>query len=502
MHLIAQSNDKIQLLNANSLEYDLQSTGKVKRLLGDVRFKQGNTLMFCDSAYQFDEANRIEAYGNVHINHQDSIHMYGGQLNYEGETKSARLTKQVKLVDRDMILTSEQLDYDMKKNMGYYTTGGKIISGSNTLTSRYGYYHSATKETFFKGGVVLVHPEYTITTDTLRYKTITRVAFFHGPTHIKGEQDNLFCRWGQYNTDKQIALFGQGAILISGSNTLYADSLYYERKSEFGKAFRNIELLDTANKVVVYGDYGELNGKKKQSLVTINAVAKQMMEDDSLFLFADTIFSYEHHKNKGRMVHAYRRVRIYKSDMQAKCDSLLYNRSDSSITLLYSPILWSGPNQVTADTIMLLLKNNKPDSFVAKTSAFIVSRESAKMFNQVKGRELFGSFDDGKINYMQISGNAQSIYYAKEDSDYIGVNVIDCSEMEFYFEQNHMRHANFINKPDATLYPLQNRKPEELRLKGFSWQNRLRPSQGLILRRFKGKSNILKKTLWDTLIYQ
>ncbi|MFA6260474.1 MAG: OstA-like protein [Bacteroidia bacterium] len=500
--VFAQGSEKIQLLHANSLEYDLKTTGKVKRLIGDVKFKQQQTVLTCDSAYQYDDANRIEAFGNVRINHQDSIRLFGDQLNYDGNTRMARLTGKVIMIDDDMTLTSNALDYDMKTNMGYYSDGGKIVSGKNTLTSKYGFYYSGIKEAFFKTNVVLVNPEYTIVTDTLRYRTVSKLTFFHGPTSIKGNTDKLLCNWGVYDTERQIAQFGRGAALKSNSNLLFADSLYYERKTEFGKAFRNIELHDTVNHVIVYGDYGELYGKTKRSIVTTNAVAKQSMENDSFFLFADTIQSFQWGKNNTQFIQAFRHVRIYKSDMQSVCDSLTYNRGDSLIVLYSKPILWSGPNQITADTILLFMQNNKPDSFICNTNAFIVSREAARLFNQVKGKNLYGSFYQNKIRYVFVSGNAQSIYYAKEDSDYIGVNVIDCSEMEFYFDQNRMQRANFINMPEAVLYPMNQRKPEELRLKGFNWHNRLRPSQTLIYKRFSTKSDFLKKTLWDTLIYQ
>ncbi len=502
LQVAAQSQDKVQLLNANSLVFDLQATGKVKRLIGDVRFKQSGTLLFCDSAYQYDEINRVEAFGNVRIIHHDSIFLYGDQLNYEGNTKHATLKGNAKMVDRDMTITSPSLDYDMQSNYGYYVNGGKIVNGKNVLTSKSGYYFANTKENFFKNNVVLNHPDYNIYTDTLKYNTRTRVAYFFGPTRIISYNDRLFCKSGQYDTEKQIAMFGKNSVVASKSNILAADSIYYEKLNQFGKAYNNIEIFDTVNKIIVYGDYAEMRGKSNEFYVTKKAVAKQYMQNDSMFVFADTIFSYQSKDKTKQLVRAYAHVKLLKSDMQAICDSLLYDRTDSCITLYKKPVMWSGSNQITSDTIELFLVNNQLDSFVLRGNAFLISREAAKLYNQIKGKNMYGFFEDNAIRYMHVNGNGQSIYYVKEDSDFVGVNEIDCSEMDFNFIGNKIASCNFINKPVSVFHPMINLKPEQLRLKGFVWLNNLRPTPVLIMKHFYRKSIFFKKNLIPALIYQ
>ena len=217
-------------------------------------------------------------------------------------------------------------------------------------------------------------------------------------------------------------------------------------------------------------------------------MAKKIMDKDSMYLFADTIFSYQRNGAQRKLVKAYYGTKILKADMQAVCDSLVYNYDDSNITLYHHPIMWSGQNQITSDTIILFLNNNKLDSFYLRNNAFIASREGAKEYNQVKGRNMKGFFEDNKIKFMRVFGNGQSIYYAREeDSTYIGVNVIDCSEMEFYFKNNKMDKNKFITSPEAVFYPLEEMKPEELRLKGFKWENTLRPDWKLVKQRIKNK---------------
>ncbi|MFN5883788.1 MAG: hypothetical protein ACK445_00490, partial [Bacteroidota bacterium] len=188
-----------------------------------------------------------------------------------------------------------------------------------------------------------------------------------------------------------------------------------------------------------------------------------------------------------QMIKAYYHTKVYKNDLQAVCDSMVYNTDDSVITLYNKPVLWSGLNQITADTILLFVRKQQLDSFYLNNNAFMVSRLAAKEFNQVKGKNMKGMFESNKMKYLRVYGNGQSIYYATEDSAALGVNVISCSEMEFSFKQNKIYRSNFITQPDAVFYPLNELKPEELRLKGFSWKQAQRPDKVAIKMRMAKK---------------
>jgi lipopolysaccharide export system protein LptA len=481
----AQGGSKVQILNADALVYDQARSGKVRKLIGNVQLRQDNTLLYCDSAYQHEATNFVEAFSNVRINHNDSVNVWGDHLRYDGNTRMARMERNVRMTDGGLILTCDELDFDLENNRSSYSTGGRLVSDNNLLTSRYGYYYSRTREVHFRRDVVLVNPDYTINCDTLKYNTVTRTAYFFGPTTITTRDERMYCELGQYNMVNEVARFSRNAEIITKGQVLKADSLYYEKKTGFGRAFRNIELVDTANKAVVYGDFGELDGRLKQNFVTRRAVAVRMMEGDSMYLFADTIYSYDKTEHQEALVKAYRNAKIIKSDMQAVCDSLVYSYADSSVLLYKEPMLWSEQNQVTADTIIMYINNSRLDSFDLNSNAFVISKEASQQYNQVKGRNMKGRFDSSRIEYIRVFGNGQSIYYMKEDSGYIGVNVIDCSEMEFFFAGNKLSKGNWITKPDAVFYPLGELSPEELKLRGFHWHSYRRPGKKLVKQRFK-----------------
>jgi lipopolysaccharide export system protein LptA len=475
--VIAQGN-KIEVINANTFEIEMRGKSKVKKLIGDVKLKQDETILSCDSAYLFDETNFVEAYQNVNINHKDSLNFYGDILKYDGRKKLARLEKNVRMIDANSVLTTQELEFDLSKNKASYFSGGVLVSGQNELTSRYGYYYTTTKELYFKKDVKLVSPDFVMTTDTLKYHANTKLATFYSNTKIVSKEDTIYCEAGTYHTEKQTGVLLKRAKIRSAENTLIADTIIYDRKSKYAKALGDVVIIDTVNKTIILGDVSEMFGKEGRSYITSSPLVISIVDKDSMMIWADTIFTYQKRAKQPKdMLKAYRNVKIYKTDMQVICDSLVYLKTDSLMTLYHNPVLWSDMNQVTGDTILFYLNNRKLDSMDIRNNGFVISKETSRHYNQVKGRNMTAYFKEGKISFIQVYGNGQSIYFAKEDSSYIGVNVIDCSEMAFAFELGKIKTAKFITQPDANFYPLAELTPEELRLKGFVWRNKQKPTK-------------------------
>lgn len=472
---------QIQIVNANTFELVERNGGKIKKLIGAVQLKQNNTQMFCDSAYLFDETNFVEAYGNVRINHQDSVTFYGDFLRYDGNNRTATLQQNVSMVDQSAVLTSNELFFDMVKNKASYTTGAKLVSGESVLTSKFGYYYTNSKELFFSKQVKLVNPEFELKGDTLKYNVKTKVATFLGSTVITSSTDTVYSSNGTYQTEKQSGVLLQRSKVRSKENTLIADTIFYNKKINYSRALGNIVITDTINQSVILGNVAELFGKENRSYITNKALVMSFMDNDTITIEADSIHIFKQSAIQKRdLIKAYTKVKIFKSDIQAICDSLVYIKQDSSMILYKRPVLWSGVNQITGDTIVFYINNRKLDSMYVINNAFVVSKENALHFNQVRGKHIKGFFKEGKIDFIFVYGNGQSIYYAKEDMAYIGVNVIDCSEMKFKFVGGKIATARFITTPSANFYPIEQLKPEELRLKGFKWLDVNRPQRKVI----------------------
>ncbi|PST84186.1 hypothetical protein C7T94_05525 [Pedobacter yulinensis] len=661
--LLAQSKSPIQLTSYTIIN-GVPAQDLVR--LGKPTFRQDNAILTADSAHFYQKKNVFEAFGNVHINQADTVNIFSDQLHYDGNKKQAHLTNNVRLVQRESVLTTNVLDYNMVSKIGTYTNGGKIVNKDVTVTSRNGYYFANTNDSYFRYNVLVKTPQSTITSDTMRYNTQSKWTYFYGPTNIKGKDDNLYTENGLYNTLSEKAFFGKRNLYKNGSKSLKGDSLTWDGKAGYGKAVGNIFFRDTTDKTLLRGEVGEYFKKTERTLVTKNAyfgietsdsvkVGKKMTLD-SLWMGADTLEtqmvlqktlkllpkisvkanneldfeerggaesqsdstaavrppmsapgekasapatapSVEQAKTSSpkketpaerrrkrraekagepagarpevaspaalatdsvklkaaadsllrskaadslvrtaakaradsvaskpngltraeirkagraartvtqsaanaaaqpkkqapvtpldtmrtRVINAYHNVRVYKSDMQAKADSLFYTSADSTLRCYQNPILWSQGSQQTGDTIHIQFVNKKVNSVQVIQSAFLVNTPPDSLrFNQIKGKILTGFFSKGKLNTLFVDGNAESIYFTQDDSTklYKEMNQTVGSRLKISFADNEIEKIVNIKKPEGVLYPVEE-APKESFLKGFIWKPEDRPKSKL-----------------------
>ncbi len=485
----AQKTSQIEILNANSLEFDETLGSKAKRLIGNVQFKHDDALMFCDSAYFYSESNSMDAYGHVRITQGDSLQLFGDSLNYSGTTKKALLRGNIRLINTDVVLTTNYLDYDRANNVAYYFGGGTLVSKmeNNTLTSKQGYYYPDAKSFFFKDKVFLSNPEYKINCDTMQFNSTTKVANFFGPTTITNKDNYIYCENGWYNTKTDVSNFFKNAYLYSDKKIIQGDTLYYEKKTGYGEIKCNGSITDTVENIILQGDLIRLFQQKDSVMITKEALLKQIFKDDTLFMHADTFkLSTQLKKNDSipnqtdtiRNLFAYNRVKFYKADMQGKADSVLYNFSDSTVNFFNDPVIWSDENQLTAEFIYLLMKDKKINSIYLNNNAFIISKADSlfEHFNQVKGDSMIGYFKGDELHKIEVMHNAETIYYGRDEAGkYIGVNKAKGNNMLIFIADSKLSSLTFIKDPTATLYPIKEPSPKDVTLKGFDYRVAQRP---------------------------
>ena len=474
----AQKTEQIEILRAEALVSDVKDGMEAQKLVGDVQFRHQNALMYCDSAYMFRATNSIEAYGSVRINQGDSMNLYGDYLLYDGNTQLATVSgDSVKLISNEFVLTTDRLLYNRADNIASYFTGGVIESktDSNRLSSIKGYYYSYLKRFDFKDSVVLENPDFVMESDTLVYFTNTEIVNFKGPTTITGDSNLIYCEVGWYKTIEDQSKYFDNAYLISESRKLSGDTLYYDRNLGYGEAEGNIKIVDTLEEMTVTGQYGEIFELKDSAVVSIEPLMIKELDGDTIFLHADTFKIFEADSNKYML--AYYDVRIFKNDLQAVCDSVSYVLNDTTIQLIGEPILWSEENEMSADSVDLLLKNKQLHSMHMRPNSFIVSQVDSIRYNQIKGDKMIGYFKDKQLNKIRVYGSGQTIYFGQDDEGkFIGVNWAESSDIEVSMEDQEIRSITFISEAEATMYPIGELDPEsELRFKGFQWRVEQRP---------------------------
>lgn len=469
--LLAQKKTRIEILNADEASSEVIGGQEVRTLKNNVRLQQGSVFMSCDSAYSYPASNTVNAFGHVHITQNDTLHLYGDKLEYDGDRKYAVVTGNVRMSEKTMTLTTDKLDYDMEKKTAFYTNGGVINDGKNRLTSRKGYYNSEKHSMFFKNKVEMVNSDFTLKADTLEYSINSRRTFFHGPTTIKSKDEFLYCETGWYNTLTGTARFGKNAYIANNGQMLYGDSLYFDNKKGYSKADGNVKIVDTVEHLIIEGAHAESYENPKKNYISGHILVTRIMNDDSLYLTADTITTIYNEEGEYEKILGYPNALIYNKEFQARCDSLVYSFIDSTIQLNIDPIFWINDYQATAERMVIHTRNSQIDLAELFTKSFMCSPEDSSHFNQIKGRDMTAFFNKNVLSRIEVNGNGQSVYYVKDDKNRMaGVNSILGSDIFITVKNQKISRIKFTKNPEATLWPPSKINPNDERLPGLNWR--------------------------------
>jgi len=490
------SQKKIKLIHADSLKGSMRDGKRYDKLLGHVAFVQNTTNILCDSAYFFRSDNRLEAFGHVHIT-DDSVDITALRLEYDGTKKIAYLRRNVVFEKLNIAkLYTDFLDYYRIQNEARYFNGGKLVDTANVLTSKKGYYDVRTNLASFKKEVVGVNPDYTLTSDTLQYNSKTRMVYFRDFTTLKDKEGKTaYYQNGVYDTRRKISSLTNGE-MESPTYRIKADAYFIDDVKKFYKVKGHVAMTSKGEALTIFGDDGFYDRKNGVSKVYGNAyLAKVMDSGDTLFLSADTLVSIENADPRKKRLLAYHSVKIFKTDMQGIADSLVYLSSDSTLYFYRDPVLWSDENQMTADSIHMLLKNKNVSRIYMIANSFVVSIDSLKDYNQIKGRRMTTYFENKKIHHVIVEGNGETIYHMLEEKDIekdslkikitflAGMNKTICSNMRINFKEGKVSGINFYVKPDASFFPLKDLKESDRKLKGFIWRGSARPKKKDVVKR-------------------
>lgn len=496
----------VEIINADRQGFKrMDSVNELQFLVGHVQIKQDNTLFYCDSAVYNKNKKIIEAFGNVHINDNDSVHTYSQYLLYHVDTKIANLKKKVRLTDGKSNLYSEDLQYDVNQKIGEYHTGGRVETGSSVLTSREATYYADLKDVYFKYNVDMKDPKYKMKTDSLLYNTQTEIATFIAQTYIEDSaKRKIRTKEGYYDLKNKKANFTSRTTIEDGAVRVTSDRMTNNDSTGENVLEGNAIYIDTAQGVSILAGRIVANNKEGNFLATRRPLMIIKQENDSTFITADTLFSGRLSKlalgndslavtdtlkgktvvntasNKNdsadRFFRAYRHVRIFSDSLQAVCDSMFYSGRDSIFQLFQQPIVWSNKSQVTGDTIYLYTKNKKAERLFVFENGLLINKSRENMYNQIRGNRLNGYFTDGMIDYMRARGNAESIYYIEDDdSALVGVNRASGDIIDMRFANKELNRVVFINDVKGTMYPLSQFPESERQLRNFQWHEARRP---------------------------
>ncbi|MCB0593912.1 MAG: hypothetical protein H6557_06845 [Lewinellaceae bacterium] len=461
-----------QMATADTIRYDGKRS--LYSLEGNAVFEEGERRATAN-LIRYDEANdKTFLSGNARYR-DEKQDIVADEITYDAKRETYSTRGRSVISDPPQILTADQVDYIEEKGLGI--AQGNVIwrdtAAKLTIVCELAEYDRKTdylKASGGRGGRPLLIT--IIEGDSLFMASDTLMAIRESPAParkdaaVAGRDSMAVQQYPLPVREDTLAASGDSLAIREGPVAAGLDSV----------ATQQYPLSVREDSLTVAGDsaaIGEGRVAARQDSIAVPA--------DSVAVRVDPTAVQEAPKagDPPRQLLAYYDVRIYKSDMQAVCDSLSYKASDSTFyffPLRQKPIVWSDTSQFTADTVMMVLADDKIDKIFMRNNGFIINSPDELFFNQVKGKNVTAFFEENELRRMAVVGNAESVYYARDDKDgYVGVNKTICSEMLLYFGDNQVDKIKFFTEPKAEMKPMQQADHNALKMPGFFWEKERRP---------------------------
>lgn len=447
---------------------------------GNVFVEHEGATLRCDKAYIYQDIKLIKAMGNVILNQGDTIIQYSKYTDYDGIKKIATSWGDVYLKDELMELRTDTLRFDRENQHLFYESGGTIKDTTNVLKSMEGNYFLRTHKFQAFNRVDVVNKDGSkLISNHLDYYTETGIARLFGASTITNKNNIIYTEKGQHNSKTNISHFLKNSKIFYGDRIIAGDSLYYNKNDEFASATGNVMMKDTTNNSLIRGGYAELFKLKDSVFIVDKAVAVSSVENDSIYIHGDTILITG--KIDERIVKVFNHVKIFKSDLQGKCDSLVSYEKTGLTEMISNPVMWADGNQMTGDIIHFIsnTETEQLDSLKILGNALMVQKDSSG-YSQLKGKNMFGKLKNNKLRYLDVVGNSEVIFYIRDElQKLIGITTKQSSKNIFItIEENEIVSIDYIEMPDGKTYPPSefDKLPEQRRfLKGFIWREDERP---------------------------
>lgn len=500
----------IHLIHADVM-YKTPMDARAMILVGHVKLLHNGTYLDCDSARYYKEDNSFDAFGHVKMIQGDTLTLVSDTLFYDGYDERAKARGHCTMTHRKTKLVTSYLDYDRLYDVGMYINGGTLYDNDNVLTSDWGQYTPGKREAFFTDNVILKgyeeddkkhekDPKFTLLSDTLYYYTDTQIARIVTPTNITANDGTfVFGEAGTYDTKRGEGFLLNRSYVIKDMRKIVGDSLYSNRDTGLSEAFGNVILTDDENLCMLTGDYCSYNQNTGEAVATDRAVAYEYSQKDTLYVHADTLkmFSYNMDTDSAyHDMHAYHKVRAYRVDLQAVCDSMVTLQRDSCTYMYGQPILWNEQQQIFGEEIRIYNNDSTIDWAHIINQAMTIEKLDSVSYNQVASKEMYAYFVDGAIEHNEAKGNVFVDYYMDEDDGTrIGMDYTETTELKLYMKNKKVDRI-WMPAATGTIYPPFAIPSDKRYLQGFAWFDYIRPmsKDDLFDWRAKDEKNVLKAT--------
>lgn len=506
--------ERVYLEHADELRFDTYGPNPDAQIVkGRVQFTHKGARLHCDSAYFYQASNSVRAMGHVRFRQGDTLTLTCDRARYDGQEQMLEARQNVVLRHRKQTLYTDSLNYDRLYSYAYFFNGGRLVDGQSRLSSDWGEYYTDTRMAKFSLDVQLKTPKNRVSTDTLYYDTRRSRAHVvgqytpnkgHGkvgPSIIVTETGQIETVDAYFNTKSdQAEMFGRSTV-VDQQRTITADTLYYNSDTGSNRGVGDVVYVDERNKNKLTCGEVVYNEKTGRGYATRRALAMDYSQKDTLYVHADTMRIETFHIGTDsvyRKVHCYDKVRAYRTDLQAVCDSLVFNSQDSCMTMYRDPIVWNTGRQLLGEQIKVFMNDSTVrEAHVLGQALSVELLPDSTHYNQISSRDMYAYFVEGAIRRTDAVSNVRAIYYPVDgkDSTLIGLNYTETDTMRMYMSPARRLERIWMPKAVGTLYPMSQIPPSQLKLDTFAWFDYVRPTDknDVFNWRGKGEGNQLRK---------
>lgn len=499
---------------------------KIAILKNTVQLTDGKTTLLTEEL-QYDLNQKIGEYTNGGKVLNEKSVLTSKEGTYYADLKDVYFKKNVVLVDPSYTLTSDSLLYNTNSQVATFITLTNIVDSlRRRIVTREGFYDLKRRRSFLAGRSTIVDSAVFVTADKIETDDSSGITILRGNAVYKDTAQGVAILSNQIEANRGESSFiaTQHPLMIirqdNDSIYLTADTLLSGRLSTFRRVQDSLRRIDSAARAIeakkpkirdtaiaqttdtasrrtpIVQIPSDTTGAATVAPTTGGMPIAQAPRDTTGALtvapkIADTNSIDETDTirrtviinpssaagdSADRYFRAWYHVRIFSDSLQAVSDSLFYGGDDSVFRLFKDPVMWASGNQVTGDTIFLYTKNKKADRLRVFENGMAINKAAENMFNQIKGTRLTGYFRDGVIDYMRARGNAESVYYVKDDNEaLVGMNRASGNIIDMRFKDKALDRVVFINDVKGTLFPLRQIAEEDKRLRNFKWLEDRRP---------------------------
>ena len=456
--------------------------------------------------------------------------LYGS---YDSKARLFVFNDQVNMYMDTTFVKTSRLEYRSDINTAYFGYGTDMWQDDNMLSANDGWYDRDRELFFFRRNVHLLTKDQESWSDTLYYHRKVNNVEMLGQVEVMDTTRNVFALAGRMEYQDSLSRikmtvtpavmsvdenekthqrdtvwFGADTILYRGIKRHLVDSLWkvaadkrlsdltgdpvteYRRKAAeaAAKAAAEAEQNDPNAAGRDRGPEGAPGGKKgaaprppKQPADTTAAQLPNPLDSlgtappppvDTIPAPPDT--------SRLSFIWATSRVKLYRSDMQMSCDSLVYYDLDSLVRLYRDPLVFSdGNRQYAADSIYLVIKDRRADRARLMSNAFITTQEDTICYDQIKGAEMMAYFDTTRtLRRFDALGGATALFFLTENDALATVNKVESKMLYALFDQGNLDKIYYFDNAKNDAYPVVQLPKDERYMKGFRWEPERQPKGG------------------------